>query len=79
MSDDEKFWQQIEGDARRTVICEPHRVEEIQAAIVERGYDHITLRASPACPEGLLLIIDEPALEASGRQAVQRSIRSLYR
>ena len=34
-----RFWAQIQGDAQRTVICEPHRVDEIRAAVEARGYD----------------------------------------
>jgi hypothetical protein len=80
MSDvDEAFWAQVQGDAQRIILCEPHRVDEIQAFIEERGYKHLTLRASPYCPEGKLLVIDERAIEASGRQALQRSFRDLYR
>ncbi|MFM9616837.1 hypothetical protein ACKI14_02605 [Streptomyces turgidiscabies] len=70
---DEAFWKQAEGDAKRTVLCEPHRLDEIQTLIDERGYDHITVRASPFCPEGKLLVIDEAAMEASQRQLFQRA------
>lgn len=80
MSDvDEQFWQQVEGDAKRTILCEPHRVDEIQAIIDERGYGHLALRASPFCPEGKLLVIDDGAIEAGFQQALQRSIRAMYR
>ncbi|WP_225811316.1 hypothetical protein [Streptomyces spinosus] len=79
-ANDIRFWDQIQGDAKRTVLCEQHRAEEIRAAVEERGYGHIlTVLASPYCPEGKLLIIDEGAMEASGRQAIQRAGRSLYR
>ncbi|MFF7881019.1 hypothetical protein ACH40F_07925 [Streptomyces sp. NPDC020794] len=76
---DEAFWKQIEGDAKRTVLCEPHRPDEILAVTEARGYDHITVLASQQCPAGKLLVIDEGAIEASGRAALQRSMRSLYR
>jgi hypothetical protein len=76
---DEAFWAQVEGDAKRTVLCEPGRFDEIQAVIDERGYDHITLRASPFCPPGRLLVIDDSAMDASWRQTVKRAGRSLYR
>ncbi|MEV7975414.1 hypothetical protein [Streptomyces sp. NPDC086519] len=69
---DDAFWAQIAGDAKRTILCEPHRVDEIQAAIDEHGYDHLTLRASPYCPPGQLLVIDDAAVEASERQLIQR-------
>jgi hypothetical protein len=68
------FWMQIQGDAKRTVICEPHRVDEIRAAIDKRGYSStITVRASTACPEGQLIVLDEAAMEASQRQMFQRA------
>lgn len=71
---DLRFWDQIQGDAKRTALCEPHRAEEIQAAIDERGYsDTITVRASAACPEGQLIVLDEAAMEASQRQLFQRA------
>jgi hypothetical protein len=78
--DDERFWAQIRGDAKRTVLCEPHRVAELRAAAEQRGYsDLITIRASPLCPEGKLLVLDDSAMEATWQQAIQRAARSLYR
>lgn len=72
------FWQQIQGDAKRTVLCEPERLAEIQAAIEERGYgDTITVRASAVCPEGQMIVIDEAAMEASERQLFQRAAKGI--
>ncbi|MGW2938614.1 hypothetical protein ACWDA7_44185 [Streptomyces sp. NPDC001156] len=80
LANDLRFWDQIQGDAKRTVLCEPHRLDEIRAAVEELGLDAIiTLRASQYCPAGQLLVIDEGAVEASGRQALQRAVRSMYR
>ncbi|WP_037616404.1 hypothetical protein [Streptomyces aureus] len=78
-STDEAFWKQIDGDAKRTVLCEPHRLDEILAVVEARGYDHITVLPSQHCPAGKLFVIDEGAIEASVRAALQRSMRSLYR
>ncbi|MFF8482348.1 hypothetical protein [Streptomyces antibioticus] len=73
-----RFWAQMIGDRQRTVICEPHRIDEIRAAVAERGYDSfITVRASPFCPEGKLLLLDEVAMEASQRQLFQRAGRDI--
>jgi hypothetical protein len=73
-----RFWEQIQGDAKRTVICEPHRVDEIRAAVDERGCGGtVTVRASTACPEGQLVVIDEAAMEAADRQMVQRAGRDI--
>ncbi|WP_435279154.1 hypothetical protein [Streptomyces sp. 1222.5] len=75
---DIRFWDQIQGDAKRTILCEPHRVDEVRDAVDERGYSEIlTVRASPACPEGKLLVLDDSAMEASWRQTIQRAARSL--
>ncbi|WP_411095965.1 hypothetical protein [Streptomyces sp. 020-2-3H-GM] len=71
-----RFFAQIIGDAQRTVLCEPHRVAEIQEAVNRLGMAGIvTVKASQACPVGKLLVIDEQALEASARQAASRPIR----
>jgi hypothetical protein len=79
MTDDERFWEQIRGDAQRTILCEPHRVADIQAAVEQRGVsDHITVRASPSCPPGKLLVLNDSAMEASWQQTIQRAARSLY-
>ncbi|MER6183068.1 hypothetical protein [Streptomyces sp. NPDC001652] len=80
MTDDEQFWQQVKGDAKRTVLCEPHRLDDIQAAVEQRGLaDLITVRASHFCPAGKLLVLDDSAMEASWQQTIQRAGRSLYR
>lgn len=80
MTDDEQFWEQIKGDAKRTILCEPHRTEELQAAVEQRGWsDIVTVRPSPYCPAGKLLVLDDSAMEASWQQTVQRAARSLYR
>lgn len=76
---DDAFWAQVKGDQKRMILCEPHRLDEIQAVIDELGYDHLTLCASPFCPEGKLIVLDEPAMDASWRQTIQRAGRSLYR
>lgn len=71
-----RFFAQIIGDAKRTVLCEPHRVDEIRGAVDRMGAAGIlTVKASKVCPEGKLLVIDEQALEASARQAASGPIR----
>ncbi|MFI2081460.1 hypothetical protein ACH43Y_14070 [Streptomyces rubiginosohelvolus] len=71
-----RFFAQIIGDAQRTILCEPHRVAEIQDVVNRQGMAGIvTVKASRVCPEGKLLVLDEQAMEASCRQAVSRPIR----
>lgn len=68
--EEDRFFAQIIGDAKRTVLCEPHRVAEVREAVERLGMAGIlTLKASRVCPAGKLLVIDEQALEASARQA----------
>lgn len=75
-AEEARFFAQIIGDARRTVLCEPYRVDEIQNAVDHMGMARIlTVKASRACPVGKLLVIDEQALEATSRQAASRPIR----
>ncbi|MFH9765159.1 hypothetical protein ACH4N4_30500 [Streptomyces microflavus] len=74
--DEARFFAQIIGDAQRTVLCEPHRVTEIQETVSRLGMAGIvTVKASKVCPVGKLLVLDEQALEASLRQAASRPIR----
>jgi hypothetical protein len=72
------FWEQIKGDAKRVILCEPDRVDEIRAAVEERRCEAIlTVRGSEHCPPGQLIVIDQGALEAVSRQAAQRAAKDL--
>lgn len=72
--DEIRFHMQMATDARRTLICEPDRLASVQAAVdqLDAG-DVFTVKASPVCPPGKLLVLDEQALEASWRQTIQRA------
>lgn len=71
--DEIRFHHQIRTDARRTLICEPDRAAAVQAAVEQlNAGDTFTVKASPYCPEGQIVVIDEQAIEASWRQTVQR-------
>lgn len=70
---DVRFWAQIIGDSKRTVICEPEKVDAVREAVESRGLGGIvTVQGSLACPPSKLLIIDEPALLAASEQMSQR-------
>ena len=69
------FWAQVAGDARRTVFCTPEDAPRVQRAVDKADVRHmITVHASPACPPGHILVVDEPALEAAQHQAIQRML-----
>lgn len=71
--DEIRFLMQASEDARRTLICEPDRVHAVRAAVDQLGAaDTFTVKASPACPPGKILVLDEQAMEAAWRQTVQR-------
>lgn len=72
--DEIRFLMQTTVDAQRTLICEPDRVHAVQTAVDQLGAANtFTVKASPACPPGKILVLDERALEASWRQTVQRA------
>lgn len=76
--DNLRFTAQVLGDARRTLICEPDRVADFQAAIEEQELSGLlTVRGSQACPVGQVVVIDEPALEASFNEVAQRAGRAI--
>lgn len=75
-----RFYEQVIGDAQRTIYCEPSMLAAVQDAVEVRGVGHIyTVRASQACPEGKLLLVDEQAMEAAFQEAAQQGLRRPYR
>ncbi|MER5653409.1 hypothetical protein ABT076_10380 [Streptomyces sp. NPDC002131] len=77
---DIRFYDQILGDSKRTIICPPGLADRVRAVIeAHSAGDRYTVRASAACPDDKLIAIDEQALEASFQQAAQRGLRNLYR
>lgn len=76
--DEIRFLMQTTVDAQRTLLCEPDRVHAVQAAVDQLGAAAaFTVQASPVCPPGKILILDEQALKASWRQTVQRAGRGI--
>ena len=76
--DEIHFLTQTTIDAQRTLLCEPDRVHAVQAAVDQLGAAAtFTVQASPVCPPGKILVLDEQALEASWRQTVQRASRPI--
>jgi len=69
-----RFLMQTHSDAQRTLLCEQDRVHAVRAAVDQAGAGGIfTVKASPACPPGRILVLDEQAMEASWRQTIQRA------
>lgn len=61
-----RFWAQVIGDAKRTVMCPPDLESRCKGYVAARGLEHlITVQANPYCPGGRLFVIDEQAIQAS--------------
>lgn len=61
------------NDMRRTVICPPHLVEQIEAIIAEQHLSGvITVKSSTLLPKGCMYILDDNALDAHINQSAQR-------
>ncbi|MCX4993824.1 hypothetical protein [Streptomyces longwoodensis] len=64
-----RFFNLVREESKRTIFCEPHRLDQVRAVIDQAGAaDILTVRSSRSCPEGKLLVIDEGALEAQERE-----------
>ncbi|MGW5175916.1 hypothetical protein ACWERY_16330 [Streptomyces sp. NPDC004082] len=67
-----QFHRIAREESKRTILCEPHHEHQVRAAVDQAGAaDTLTVRPSPACPEGKLLVIDENAIEAGLREAAR--------
>lgn len=76
--DELRFATQVMNDAKRTLICEPGRVEEFRALV--EAWDTSALfevRSSAACPPGRVLVLDEQALSAAQNQTLQQIMRGV--
>lgn len=75
-----RFLEIAREEARRTIHCEPHRVDEIRAYIDQHGAgDYLTVVASPVCPAGQILIFDDNAIAAAHEEFLQRLKRQPWR
>ncbi|HEY9370440.1 hypothetical protein [Streptomyces sp.] len=78
MLTDVRFYEQVLGDARRTILCPPGLVDTIKAAVdVYDAGGLFQVVASQCCPEGRLLVIDEQGMEAAMRETVQGFARGI--
>ncbi|MFI0900584.1 hypothetical protein [Streptomyces sp. NPDC020983] len=70
------FLDVVREESRRTILCEPHREQQIRAAVDQAGAaDIFAVKPSPTCPPGKLLVLDERALAAAHAELVQKLTR----
>lgn len=73
---DLRFWEQIKGDSRRTVVTHPDNVKSVRSAVAEAGVSHlVTVLANAQLPLEHIYMIDTPAMEAYERQEMQAMLR----
>lgn len=61
-----RFWAQVIGDAKRTVLCPPDLESRCKGYVDARGLSGIiTVVASPGCPPDQIFVIDTPAIQAA--------------
>jgi len=71
-----RFWAQVIGDSRRTVICPPDLESRCKGYVDARGLGGlITVKASPYCPTNQILVVDEQGLAGSMAELLARPIR----
>lgn len=65
MLDDIRFWMQVVGDSRRTLLVPPELESRAIEMVKARGLAHIvTVKTSQYLPEGKAYIVDEQAIDA---------------
>ncbi|MFW3473649.1 hypothetical protein ACN24M_20495 [Streptomyces microflavus] len=76
--DELRFATQVMNDAKRTLICEPDKADEVRALVEAMGAaGTFEVMTSAACPPGQILVLDEQALTAVQNQALQRVTRRM--
>ncbi len=73
--DDVRFWAQVVGDAKRTIIVHTSWESDIRWLCEVEGWNHLTVKPSPFIPVNTFLVLDEQAIEAQMRQDLRRPIR----
>jgi hypothetical protein len=71
-----RFWAQITGDARRTIICSPDNESRIKTWVDARGMAGIlTVHPTPFVDDCTIYVLDEQATEAAHQRDLQREFR----
>lgn len=66
-----RFWAQVVGDAKRTVMCPPDLESRCMGYVAARGIEGlITVKASPMVPADRIFVIDEQAIGAAWARPV---------
>lgn len=71
-----RFWAQVIGDSKRTVICTPDLESRVKGWVDARDMGAlIKVIANPACPPNQIFVIDEQAIEANFQQSITKPHR----
>lgn len=67
-----RFWAQVIGDAKRTVVCNPDLESRIKGWVDARGMGGIIkVEPSPHAPMDRVFVIDEQAIAAAKNRPFQ--------
>lgn len=70
--DDVQFWLIALTESQRTVICSPELESRLKTQVDARGLGAVlTVVPSRMCPAGCVYVMDENAIDAVGREALQ--------
>lgn len=71
-----RFWAQVTGDARRTIICPPDLESRIKGWLSARGLlGFHAVEVHEYMPDGRIFVVDQGAINAYMAQAMNRPIR----
>lgn len=71
-----RFWAQVIGDAKRTIMCNPDAESRIKGWIDARGMAGLlTVKPSPYVPENRIFILDEQGMQANLNERLARPIK----
>jgi hypothetical protein len=74
------FLEITRQESKRTIYCEPQYEHGLRVLVDQLGAaDVFTVRVSPACPEGRLLIVDDGAFDAAEREWLQGLTRQPWK
>ena len=71
-----RFWAQVAGDARRTIVCPPDLESRIKGWLSARALlGFHTVEANEYMPPDRIFVVDQGALDAYMAQAMNRPRR----
>jgi hypothetical protein len=75
-----RFWAQIIGDARRTIMCSPDNESRIKCWIDARGMSGVlTVEATPFVADDTIYVLDVQAANAAMERRALQDLKERFR